>query len=204
MWTAVEYACIGALSGPVLARWAATTIIGPDPRTRSRVVPFCAMAATALFFMAVRWSSSPALPAFGWFTMTGVVLCMLDLAHHRLPHSIVGAAFGGGLALFAVVAIADQKTESLIRALAIAALVFAGCFTISLLAPGQLGFGDVTLFGTVSLYVGWVGWQAVYVGLVVTTLLSGLAAVAMIAIGRTRFAFGPAILGGALVALLLP
>ncbi|GAB3901327.1 prepilin peptidase [Kibdelosporangium lantanae] len=205
MWTAIEYACIGTLSGPVLARWASAAVDEPNRGTRSWVTLFCATTAVVLFFVAARWLNSPALPAFGWFAMTGVVLCVIDLDHHRLPHAVVGTAFGGGLVLLGVVAaVVDQQAENFLRALVIAAAVFAVCLTTSLLAPGQLGFGDVTLFGTVSLFVGWVGWQAVYVELVVTVFLGGLAAVAMIAIGRTRFAFGPVILGGALVALLQP
>jgi leader peptidase (prepilin peptidase)/N-methyltransferase len=209
MWTAVEYACIGALSGPVLARWTSNAIEGPvvtEPERLSRVIVFCAMTAAVLFSLAARWSMSSAVLGFGWFGMTGIVLCALDLDHHRLPHGVVASMFGGGLALLGIAAVVDGEPSVLVRALAIAALIFIGSFAVALLAPGHLGFGDVTLFGTVSLYLGWAGWQALYVALTTTAALGALAGVVMIAVGRRRdrFAFGPMILGGAVVGLLVP
>jgi leader peptidase (prepilin peptidase)/N-methyltransferase len=80
-------------------------------------------------------------------------------------------------------------------------------FVITMLSSGQPGFGDVTLYSAVSLYLGWAGLHVVYTALAVTTALAGLAAAALVvfrgAHAQDRFALGPMILAGAFVALML-
>ncbi|CAM3374974.1 hypothetical protein KIPE111705_05475 [Kibdelosporangium persicum] len=79
---------------------------------------------------------------------------------------------------------------------------------LAVIARGGLAFGDVTLFGAVSLYLGWVGWDAVFAGIMITTALGGIIGLLVMLFGRARmgdrFAYGPMIIAGASLALLVP
>jgi leader peptidase (prepilin peptidase)/N-methyltransferase len=69
-----------------------------------------------------------------------------------------------------------------------------------------MGSGDVTLGGFLGLFLGWNSFEAVLLGLLVAFLTAGvfaLLAVLLRKAGRnTRFAFGPFLIVGALVAVL--
>jgi leader peptidase (prepilin peptidase)/N-methyltransferase len=70
-----------------------------------------------------------------------------------------------------------------------------------------MGFGDVKLAGLLGLYLGWLGWSPVWIGTLAGFLLGGLAGVALLvarrAHRRTAIPFGPSMLAGALLAVLL-
>jgi leader peptidase (prepilin peptidase)/N-methyltransferase len=78
---------------------------------------------------------------------------------------------------------------------------------LAFLVPGGLGLGDATLGGLVALPLGYVGWSVPILGFVVAYLVSGLVAVVGLALRRlslrSHIAFGPFIVVGALVAVLL-
>jgi leader peptidase (prepilin peptidase)/N-methyltransferase len=135
--------------------------------------------------------------------MTGVALTIIDINFHRLPHYLVGAMGVGGVVLLGV-----AQPSWLLRAV-VAVVVAAGAlFLMGVLSRGQIGFGDVTLCAAVSLYMGWLGWRYVILALLVATLLAGLISAFLLVIRRAslddRFAFGPLLVAGGIVALLLP
>ena len=70
-----------------------------------------------------------------------------------------------------------------------------------------LGLGDATLGGLVALPLGYLGWGVPIVGFVAAYLVSGLVAVVGLATRRlslrSHIAFGPFIVVGALVAVLV-
>lgn len=67
--------------------------------------------------------------------------------------------------------------------------------------------GDVKLAGVIGLVLGWVGWSALAVGALAAFLLGGLAAAILIVARRASrtsgIPFGPWMLGGAWVGILL-
>jgi leader peptidase (prepilin peptidase)/N-methyltransferase len=81
--------------------------------------------------------------------------------------------------------------------------VFAAFFVLAFL--GGVGFGDTKLAGVLGLYLGWIGWDTVLLGLVAGFVVGAAVAVVLLirrlAGWRTDFAFGPALLLGALVAV---
>ena len=71
---------------------------------------------------------------------------------------------------------------------------------------GDLGLGDVRLAGTAGLLLGVHGWSSVLRGTFAAFMIGGLAAVMLLAAGRRHtsdLAFGPAILLGTLVAVVM-
>ena len=167
------------------------------------------MAAGAASFglLAVWLAGDPALPAFIAVAALGVPLAAIDLASLRLPDPLVGAA--GLVAMIGLVGatLPLGTPQTLLRALA-GALASAGAYMLLALLPGsRLGFGDVKLGGVLGLLLGWLGWPAVLLGLVLPHVIAGVIALGLLLSGRVgrqaALPLGPALLVGALLATLL-
>jgi leader peptidase (prepilin peptidase)/N-methyltransferase len=78
-------------------------------------------------------------------------------------------------------------------------------FGLSLLYRGGMGLGDVKLAGVLGLYLGWLGWSAVWIGTFAGFLLGGLVGAVLLltraATRKSAIPFGPAMLAGALLAV---
>ncbi|MEU7979972.1 prepilin peptidase [Micromonospora sp. NPDC049081] len=155
---------------------------------------------------AARWPE-PALPAFLLVAAVGLVLAVADLTSLRLPDPLVGAAaLGSGTAL-TVAAVVTGTPGRLALALAGAALSLLLYVVLALLPRSRLGFGDVKLAAVLGLPLGWLGWPTLWLGLLLPHLLQGLLVLALLAARRVRrdtaLPFGPALLTGAWLAVLL-
>ena len=147
------------------------------------------------------------LVAFGWIAVVGVALAAVDLAVQRLPDRLVLPGYPVVLGALALAAALGGEPARLLRAVA-AGLALAGCYLVLLmLRPGQLGAGDLKLSGLLGLALGWLGWPAVLRGTFLAFLLFSLCGLALLATRRVRLRtelpFGPFMLAGALLALLL-
>lgn len=147
------------------------------------------------------------VPAFLYFTATGIALALIDLDVRRLPNAIV-------LPSYPVLAVAltgsawwRQDWWPLARAGAGAAalLVFFGA--LYLIHPAGMGLGDVKLSGLIGGALGYLSWNALVLGAFAGFLLSAILGVAVMATGRgtrkTALPFGPFMVAGALLALFL-
>lgn len=145
----------------------------------------------------------PELPAFLYLAAIGVVLVVVDLRSLRLPDKIVLPSYGIGLVLLA----ATGATTPLVRAVLAAALSFLLYLILAIVNPRGLGFGDVKLAGLLGLYLGWLGWNAVFIGMLAAFVLAAISGVVLITAGRadrkTLIPFGPFMLAGALLAVLV-
>ncbi|WP_051896073.1 prepilin peptidase [Kibdelosporangium aridum] len=169
---------------------------------------FGIVTAGLIFCLVQRWHKSAAVPAFCWFVMTAIVLGVIDVECQRLPRVIVGGMTLGGLALLTVATFLEGRALDLGRALVASLVVFSVYLVFALVAHGGLGFGDVTLFGAAALYLGWVGWHAVFAAFMITAVLGGVTGLLLMIFRRAarddRFAYGPMIIAGSILALLLP
>ncbi|MBA4248300.1 MAG: prepilin peptidase [Microbacterium sp.] len=179
--------------------------------------------ATALAFAAIAVIQLPALlatttmtdalavllvtTALLYFASISIALTAIDLDTHRLPDAIVLPAYPVLAALLAAAAIAAGDLESAARAAAGAGILFAGYFALALISPRGMGMGDVKLAGVIGLVLGWFGWAALAVGALAAFILGGVVGVALIVARRasrnTGIPFGPWMLGGAWVGILL-
>ena len=170
--------------------------------------PLVELGAAVLFaVMALRFGPDPVLPAYLYLAAVGLALALIDLDCRRLPDALTLPSYPVGAALLGAAALAGSSSGSLLRALLGGALMFAVYFLLCLAYPAGMGFGDVKLSGVLGLYLGWLGWGVLAVGLFLGFLLGGVLGIALIATGRggrkSTLPFGPFMLGGALVAVLV-
>lgn len=205
----------GLALGPTLAALTRTVPAGGPLRTRGlvrgvpagtpRIAGITGITAATFAVLAVTIGADPALPAFLLLGAVGVTLAVIDTEHHRLPDRIVLPAYVAGGALLLTAAVVTGDLAPWLRALLAAAAVFAVFFLLALISPDGFGFGDVKLGGLLGMFLGWLGWDYVVLGVAAGFLIGTAAAVALVALRRaslrTPVAFGPALLAGALAAM---
>jgi leader peptidase (prepilin peptidase) / N-methyltransferase len=155
--------------------------------------------------MVWRFGWSAVLPAFLYFGAVATVVSATDATTRLVPNRVVLPAYLVGPALLVVASLALGRWSSLARA-GLAMAILASLFVaMALVSRGGIGFGDCKWAGIIGLYLGWLGWQYVVTGV----LLSYLgAAVVVIVIRIVRksgdsrlLPFAPFMAGGAVVAM---
>jgi leader peptidase (prepilin peptidase)/N-methyltransferase len=149
----------------------------------------------------------PATLALAWAAGAGVVLGAVDLAVHRLPDRVTYPAAAVCTAALTADAAVLGSWGALLRALAAAGAAFAVAALLAALAPEGLGFGDVKLLALLGLVLGWLGWgvllAGIFLGLVTGAVVSIVLLVSGSAGWRTAVPFGPPLLTGAVLALVV-
>jgi leader peptidase (prepilin peptidase)/N-methyltransferase len=147
------------------------------------------------------------LPAFLYLGAVGVALAMIDLDVRRLPNALTLPSYVVGIVLLGLAALVDDDSDSFLRALAGMAALYAFYFVLVLVYPKGMGFGDVKLAGILGLYLGWMGWGELIVGAFFGFLLGGVVGGVLMATKRANrksaIPFGPFMLAGALLAILV-
>jgi leader peptidase (prepilin peptidase)/N-methyltransferase len=76
---------------------------------------------------------------------------------------------------------------------------------LRLIYPKGMGFGDVKLAGVLGLYLGWLGYDVLFVGYLAGAILGGVVGIGLIlgkrAGRKTTVPYGPFMVAGALVAI---
>jgi leader peptidase (prepilin peptidase)/N-methyltransferase len=209
---AVAAALVGAAAGVLVDRRAAVLLAGtPAPAVPSAAPPrrpaLLALVTGLLFALLVltrglTWD----LPAFLQLAAAGVLLAVVDLRHRLLPDRVVVPSLGAGALLLAVAAAAGDAWPQLPRAALAALVLFAAYLALALVSPGGMGMGDVKLAALLGLHLGWLGWGAVVLGAAAGFAVQSVVALGLLAtrrVGlRSELPFGPAMLLGALLALI--
>jgi leader peptidase (prepilin peptidase)/N-methyltransferase len=166
-------------------------------------------ASTGLLFLllalvlGVEWS----LPAYLYLGAVGLALALIDIDVKRLPDVLTLPSYAVMAVLLALPGLAGEGWDDYLRALLGGALMFAVYFLLCFAYPAGMGFGDVKLSGVLGMATAYIGWGAWSVGLFLGFLLGGAFGVALIALGRggrkTKVPFGPFMLAGALVGVLV-
>jgi len=203
-WLLLRARC-RACSAPIAPRYAIVELV-----TALVFAGLAALSAPAILTASSVAESAAAvleLVALLWFAGIAIALTAIDLDTHRLPDRIVLPSYAVLAALLGTAALLTGDGEGAARAAAGAGILFAFYLALALISPRGMGMGDVKLAGVIGLMLGWVGWAALAVGALAAFLLGGLAAVALILARRARrttgIPFGPWMLGGAWVGILL-
>jgi leader peptidase (prepilin peptidase)/N-methyltransferase len=122
--------------------------------------------------------------AFGLMIAMALEQSLVDFCTHRLARGVtMRAALVGGL-LLALAAINIDETIRIATMMAafVATLVFF--LVLSFISKGGIGSGDVRLAPVLAMFLGWLSWQHVYIGLASGFILGGIWAFALIVTGK--------------------
>jgi leader peptidase (prepilin peptidase) / N-methyltransferase len=213
---ALAAAALGGAAGPLLAGLTVRVpVAGPwltagwwrgAGTAAGRRVLLAALGAAGAGLAGLGIGFAAALPAYLWFGLAAAALSVIDAEHRRLPNRLVYPTCAAGLVLLGMAALAGTgPAGAYLRAVA-AMAVLAGLFLLlALLCPGALGLGDVKLAGVLGLYLGYLGAARLYLGVAAGVALGAVAALALLAARRagwrSQFAYGPALLAGAVLAV---
>jgi leader peptidase (prepilin peptidase)/N-methyltransferase len=164
-----------------------------------------AVNAALYFLLAQRFEHDVTVLTYGVLVGAGMWLALIDIDTHLLPRRIVYRTIAVALPLLVLSAFFDDAGS-------IAGMFIGGlgmwCMlrVLEVLSRGDLGGGDVGLGGLLGLYLGWVSYEAILVGLIAAFFVGGLFAVALLVTRKanrnTHFAFGPFLIVGTLIAVL--
>ncbi|MEU6825158.1 A24 family peptidase [Streptomyces atriruber] len=176
---------------------------GYGPRT-SGTITTTALVCAAL---AATTGARPELGVWLLLAPVGVLLALVDFTVHRLPDVLTLPLAGASLALLAAATLLPEQGGSWTAAL-YGALALAGAyFVLFLINPNGMGFGDVKLALCLGALLGWYGWGVLLIGTFAGFLLASVYGTALVVTRRagrkTAIPFGPFLIGGAFVGLLL-
>ncbi|MET7478108.1 A24 family peptidase [Streptomyces sp. NPDC005648] len=167
----------------------------------------CLATALVCAALAAATGTRPELGVWLLLAPVGVLLAVVDLRVQRLPDALTLLFAGAALALLGAVALVPEHAGDWPTALYAALALGAAFFGLFLLNPGGMGFGDVKLAVGLGAVLGWYGWGTVMVGTFAAFLLGALYGGLLVLLRRagrkTAIAFGPFLIGGAFLGLLV-
>ncbi|MEV8525833.1 A24 family peptidase [Streptomyces sp. NPDC052000] len=220
----------GAASGPLVPRAAYRLSVDPDESWREACPqghrftgpargwlgrPVCGqrsfgavlVVAGCCAALAGATGARPELAVWLLFVPFAVLLAGVDLSVRRLPDILTLPLAGVMAALLICAGVLPGHAGSWIRALAGGLALGGAYFVLFLINPNGLGFGDVKLAVTLGMVLGWYGWGILFLGAFAGFLLGaayGLGLMVLRRAGRKdAIPFGPFMLGGAVVGVLL-
>ncbi|MFI7410984.1 prepilin peptidase [Streptomyces sp. NPDC049627] len=157
--------------------------------------------------LAAATDTRPELGAWLLLAPVGVLLAAVDVRVRRLPDPLTLPLAGAALLLLGLVALVPEHAGDWPTALWATLALGAGYYLLHLINPAGMGFGDVKLALAAGAALGWYGWATVMLGTFAGFLfgaLYGWGRVLLRRAGRkSAIPFGPFLLGGVLVGLLI-
>jgi leader peptidase (prepilin peptidase)/N-methyltransferase len=137
------------------------------------------------------------------FATTAVALTVIDFAILRLPNALIGPTAAAVAIACTIQALAEHRPHLLLTEVEGAVGVAAFYGLLFVLSRGGLGLGDVKLGAIAGLLMASRDWQHVFDGTLLAYLITVVIAVAMLVRHRKLFPYGPGLLAGTLVVMLL-
>lgn len=146
-----------------------------------------------------------------WFIVCATVLIRIDVREHRLPNRWTAGLWLGGVFLLLGATLSAPATSALSDRWQLTLLGSLGYLILMLilhiLTRAGVGMGDVKLAAGLGLYGGFLGLEALVVSVVLAFIIGGLHALYLVifrgAKKTTRIAFGPAMLIGCTLTMLI-
>jgi len=167
-------------------------------------------AATAALFAAIgaRFASAPwALPAYLVLGAALFAISVIDLEHYIVPNRIVYPVGAAGFPLLAIASAGTGDWGALGRAALGAVAAFVPFLLMHLAYPRGMGFGDVRLSFVLGLFLGWLGWPELALGLFAGFVYGSVVGVALQVLGvvqrKQAVPFGPFLAAGAMTIVLV-
>lgn len=194
---------LGGLAGAgirlLLAGLRRGTVVRPGP------VEAASAAITGIGAVAT-WGSAR-LAVVVWIGLFAVALGTVDLRHHRLPDALTlpGMVVTAGILLITEWTASDAGS---LTGAVLAAVVWAGAFAmIAAVTPANMGWGDVKLVVSLGAATGYLSAATTLLAVCAAFVLAAVVAIIGIIVrswtARSAIAFGPFLLAGSWLALLL-
>ncbi|WP_367044218.1 A24 family peptidase [Streptomyces sp. Je 1-332] len=193
--------------GHPLGGWVGLARCGEGTRIGPRTLTVALSTALVCAAIAAATGARPELAVWLLLAPVGVLLAVVDFGVHRLPDVLTLPLAVSALVLLAGAALLPEHAGSWIHALYGALGLGGAYFVLFLISPNGMGFGDVKLALGLGAVLGWYGWGAVLLGTFAGFLLAALYGTGLViarrAGRRTAIPFGPFLIGGAFVGLLM-
>lgn len=162
----------------------------------------------ALFLgMTLTFGLSWELPAYLYLASVGVALAFIDLDTKRLPNVLTLPSYPILAGLLLIPATLDGLWGDYARALLGGLALFTFYLVLALVYPAGMGMGDVKLAGVLGMALAWLGWGEWFVGSFLAFLLGAVLGLGLMLLRRagrrSAIPFGPFMLGGAFLGILL-
>ena len=163
----------------------------------------------------VLWQASPAafwlvVACLVYYVWMAARLTVIDIRSHLLPNRIVLPSYWAAAPLSLAAALGNGAFDggAILRVLGGGVVLWLVYFVLRLVYPAGMGFGDVKLAGVLGFYLGYLSGEHLLWGTAAAFLLGGIFGLGLIVLrlgtGKTAIPFGPFMLVGAALALLLP
>ncbi|MEU3932737.1 A24 family peptidase [Streptomyces sp. NPDC029044] len=176
---------------------------GYGPRT----TPLAIATALVCAVLAAATGTRPELGVWLLLAPAGVLLTVVDFRVRRLPDPLTLPFAAVALALLGLTALVPEHAGHWTTALLGSLALGGGYFVLFLINPAGMGFGDVKLALGTGAALGWYGWPTVMLGTFAGFLLGALYGAALVitrrATRKTAIPFGPFLIAGAFLGLLV-
>ncbi|MDQ4503680.1 A24 family peptidase [Sinomonas sp. ASV322] len=161
------------------------------------------------------WSANPlafwlVVASLAYYVWMAARLVVIDVRSHLLPNRIVLPSYWMAvpLAVAALIGGGGLDIPAVVRVFGGGVVLWVLYFVLRIAYPAGMGFGDVKLAGVLGLYLGYLSWEHVLWGTAAAFLMGGLFGLGLILLrrgtGKTAIPFGPFMLVGAALVLVLP
>ncbi|MFF7867385.1 prepilin peptidase [Streptomyces qaidamensis] len=178
-----------------------------EPGYGPRTTPLVTATALVCAVLAAATGTRPELGVWLLLAPAGVLLTVVDFRVRRLPDPLTLPFAAAALALLGLTALVPEHAGHWTTALLGSLALGGGYFVLFLINPAGMGFGDVKLALGTGAALGWYGWPTVMLGTFAGFLLGALYGAALVITRRanrkTAIPFGPFLITGALLGLLV-
>jgi leader peptidase (prepilin peptidase)/N-methyltransferase len=155
---------------------------------------------------AARVGWSPALAFVLFLSPIGVALAVVDWRTRLLPTKVIAPSYAVVVLLAVLCALADGDPHRLVRA-GLGWLVAGGTFFLLwFIYPRGMGYGDVRLSGLLGITLGYLGWSELLTGVYAAFLVGGVGGLLLSLlriVDRKAYPFGPFMLVGGLLGVIV-
>ncbi|MFI2629704.1 prepilin peptidase [Streptomyces collinus] len=178
-----------------------------EPGYGPRTTPLVIATALVCALLAAATGTRPELGVWLLLAPAGVLLTVVDFRVRRLPDPLTLPFAGAALVLLGLTALVPEHAGHWTTAVLGSLALGGGYFVLFLINPAGMGFGDVKLALGTGAALGWYGWPTVMLGTFAGFLLGALYGAALVVTRRadrkTAIPFGPFLITGALLGLLV-
>lgn len=156
--------------------------------------------------LGARLGWDPALSLVLYLAPVGVALAVVDWKTRLLPTRLIAPSYVVVVVLVALSALVEGDPQRLVMG-ALGWLVGGGTFFVMwFIYPRGMGYGDVRLSGVLGIALGSLGWAVLLTGVYSGFLIGGIGGLLLSVlhiVDRKAYPFGPFMLVGAVVGVLL-